>query len=63
MKKSKGIDALGYKAKEFDKWLEKRTNKILKRALKMQRLAKEELPAWINSSERLALDESFQTRH
>jgi hypothetical protein len=63
MKKPKGIDALGYKAKKFDKWLEKRTNKILKRALKMQRLAKEELPAWINSSERLARDKSFQTRH
>lgn len=40
MKKLKGIDALGYKAKEFDKWLDKRTNKILKRAIKMQRLAK-----------------------
>ncbi|PTR17639.1 hypothetical protein C8R31_101806 [Nitrosospira sp. Nsp2] len=62
MKKPKGIDALGYKAKEFDKWLEKRTNKILKRTLKMQRLAKEELPALINSSERLALDDSVQTR-
>ncbi|WON74056.1 hypothetical protein [Nitrosospira sp. Is2] len=62
MKKPKGIDALGYKAKEFDKWLEKRTSKILKRTLKMQRLAKEELPAWINGSERLPLDENFQTR-
>jgi hypothetical protein len=62
VKKPKGIDTLGYKAKEFDKWLEKRTNKILKRAVKMQRLATGKLPAWINSSERLALDESFETR-
>jgi hypothetical protein len=50
MKKLRNIDVLGYEAEEFDKWLEERTNKILKRAPKAKRAWETDMSAPLKAS-------------